>query len=184
MRTYPGTLIACTQDASVHVQRAFAQTLKLPWGISESGDARQDDAGHYQYHAYGVPPVALSDEANPGPVIAPYATLLALNVNPRESLRNLRRMAKSGWIGHYGFYESVDYSVSEQEPVLIREWMAHHQGMSLLSIVNLLRDNVVQRWFHQIPLVESAERILHEVRLNRAALKARQYELAPLQRGS
>jgi hypothetical protein len=172
MRTYPGTLIFCTQDASVHVQRAFAQTLKLPWGISEAGDSRQDDAGHYQYHAYGVPAVALSDEAIAGPVIAPYATLLALNIDPRESLRNLHRMAKSGWLGDYGFYESADYSVAGQKPALVREWMAHHQGMSLLSIVNLLRDNVVQRWFHEIPLVESSERILHEVCPTKAAVQS------------
>jgi hypothetical protein len=59
--------------------------------------------------------------------------------------------------------------------------MAHHQGMSLLAIVNLLRDNVVQRWFHDNALVQSTERLLHEVPVSKAVLRSRLYELAPLQ---
>src|ERR1017187_7327860 len=181
MRSYPDTLIARTQDACVHVQRAFAQTLNLSWGISESGHAAKDDAGHYQYLAYGVPRLALSDQANAGPVISPYSAFLALSVDPLEALHNLHRMASAGWVGSYGFYESADYSASKHKPVLVREWMAHHQGMSLLAIVNLLRDNVVQRWFHDNALVQSTERLLHEVPVSKAILRSRLYELAPLQ---
>jgi hypothetical protein len=90
-------------------------------------------------------------------------------------------MASAGWVGSYGFYESADYSASKHKPVLVREWMAHHQGMSLLAIVNLLRDNVVQRWFHDNALVQSTERLLHEVPVSKAVLRSRLYELAPLQ---
>jgi hypothetical protein len=183
MRSYPGTLIAETQEACVRVQRAFAQSINLPWGISESGYSERNDSGHYMYHAYGIPQVALSEDADAGPVISPYSTFLALNVDAAEALNNLRYMASGGWVGSYGFYESADFIASSSKPVMVRQWMAHHQGMSLLAIVNLLGDNVVQRWFHENPLVQSTERLLHEVPLSKAFLKSRMEELAPIRKG-
>ncbi len=142
--------------------------------------ARKDDAGHYHYHAYGIPQTALWFEAEAGPVVAPYATFLALAVDSREALRNLRRMESSDWVGAFGFYESADFIDSLRKPTLTREWMAHHHGMSLLAIVNLLCDNVVQRWFHSNPLVQSAELLLHEVPTSKSIMKARLQEFAPI----
>lgn len=172
MRSYPDALISRTLTACVDVQRAFARSLDIPWGISESGCSRQDEAGHYQYHAYGVPQLALSHKADAGPVVSPYSTFLALGIDSLPALRNLHRMASAGWVGAYGFYEAADYSESSDKAILVREWMAHHQGMSLLAIVNLLQDNVVQRWFHANPLVQATELVLHEKPVNRAALRA------------
>ncbi len=180
MRSYPGTMMARTQDAVVHVQQAFAAGLGIPWGISESGAAQRNAEGHYHYFAYGVPRIALWFEANAGPVISPYSTFLALGANTARALANLRRMANLGWVGAYGFYEAADYMGSLRKPELVREWMAHHQGMSLLAITNLLRDNVVQKWFHGNPLVQAAELLLHETPISRAVLKARLEEFAPL----
>ena len=180
MRSYPNTLMAQTQDACVHMQRAFTVPLNTPWGISESGYSQRDCTGHYLYHAFGVPRMAISDEAKAGPVISPYSSFLALSVDPTEALRNLRRMAAAGWAGAYGFYEAADYTHSSNKPVLIREWMAHHQGMSMLAIVNLLRDGVLQRWFHENPLVQSTERLLHEVPVSKATLKSQFDELTPI----
>jgi cyclic beta-1,2-glucan synthetase len=180
MRSYPGTLIANTQEACVEVQKEYAQSLNIPWGISESGYAKKDDAGHYQYHAFGIPRIALSEDAKAGPVISPYATFLALPVDTAGALENLRRMASAGWVGPYGFYESADFQASLSKPALVREWMAHHQGMSLLAVVNLLCDNVVERWFHENALVLSTERLLHEVPMSKAMMKSRLYELAPV----
>ena len=180
MRSYPGTLLARTLDACVSVQRAFARSLNIPWGISESGNSRKDDGGHYQYHAYGVPRTALSVEATAGPVVSPYSTFLALGVDPSAALDNLRRMASAGWMGPYGFYEAADYTGSPRKPVLVREWMAHHQGMSLLAILNVLHENVMQRWFHENPVVQAAERLLNEVPVSRAVLRSRPYEPAPI----
>lgn len=173
MQSYPGTLIAQTQDAAVRVQQGFAHSRGLPWGISESGNARMDDARHYQYQAFGIPDVALSLEATAGPVISPYSSFLALGSDPHESLRNLRRMESAKWVGPFGYYEAADYTESLRAPVLVREWMAHHQGMSLLAVTNILRDNVVQRWFHENPLVQATELLLHEIPLSKAALKAK-----------
>jgi hypothetical protein len=173
MRSYPDTLIARTLAASVQVQRAFARTLNIPWGISESGYSKQDDAGHYQYHAFGIPETALNYDAAAGPIVSPYSTFLALGVDSIEALRNLHKMADAGWVGAYGFYEAVDYACSPGSAVIVREWMAHHQGMSLLAILNLLQGNVVQRWFHANPLVQSTELLLNELPVCKAVLSAK-----------
>jgi hypothetical protein len=179
MQRYHDTLIARTLDSCVFVQREFARSIRLPWGISESGSSGKDDAGHYQYHAYGVPELALSFSATAGPVISPYSSFLALGVDSVEALRNLRRMVSAGWVGSHGFYEAADFSASSGNPILVREWMAHHQGMSLLAILNLLDDNIVQRWFHSSPLVQSTELLLHEAPVHRALLKAEWKKMAP-----
>jgi len=183
MRSYPATLIAQTQAACVAVQRAFARTRKIPWGISESGNSQRNDSGHYMYHPYGVPQIALSPDATPGPVVSPYCSFLALGADPPAALLNLHRMTRMGWVGPYGFYEAADYTESPRKPVLVRQWMAHHQGMSLLAVTNVLCENAVQRWFHSNPIVQAAERLLHEVPASKGALKARLYELLPLRAG-
>jgi hypothetical protein len=178
MRRYPGTLLSDTLTGAVRVQQSFARSLGLPWGISESGLARKDDAGHYGYHAFGVPHLALSFEATAGPVVSPYSTFLALSVDMEECLHNLRRMASAGWVGAFGFYESVDYSTGINNGEIVREWMAHHQGMSLLALLNCLSDDIVQQWFHSNALVQSAELLLHEVPRSKAALKAMMKEFS------
>jgi cyclic beta-1,2-glucan synthetase len=180
MRSYPDTLIAHTLTACVQVQRAFVRPLKIPWGISESGFSRKDDAGHYQYRAFGIPQVALKFDATAGPAVSPYSTFLALGVDSFEALSNLHRMADAGWVGAYGFYEAVDYACSPRKAVLVREWMAHHQGMSLLAILNLLHGNIVQRWFHANPLVRSTELLLNEMPLSKAVLRAKAQESSPI----
>jgi hypothetical protein len=180
MRSYPDTLISRTQTACVYVHRAFARSLNIPWGISESGAASRDDMGNYSYHAYGVPQIALWAEATAGPVISPYSSFLALGVDSVEALRNLRRMASAGWVGAFGFYEAGDFTDSTSKPERVREWMAHHQGMSLLAIVNLLQGNVVQRWFHANPLIQATELMLHEMPVSQGALRARMKEFAPV----
>jgi len=180
MRSYPGTLIARTQDAVVYVQRAFGRSLGIPWGISESASSKKNDRGDYHYFAYGLPSVSLWPEAAAGPVISPYSTFLALAVDPPQALRNLRYMDSEGWVGPYGFYEAADYSVSSRKPVMVREWMAHHLGMSLLAIANSLRNNVVQQWFHAHPMIQATEMLLQEIPVNNAVLNARLKNLAPI----
>ncbi|HVU46544.1 MAG TPA: glucoamylase family protein [Terracidiphilus sp.] len=180
MRTYPETLIARTQDSVVHVQREFTRSLGIPWGISESGMARVDGAGHYQYQAFGIPDIALSFEAAPGPVISPYSSFLALSNDPHAALRNLRRMESAKWVGKFGYYEAADYTQSLRAPVPVREWMAHHLGMSLLAVTNILRDNIMQRWFHGNPLVQATELLLHEIPLRKAALRAALRKNSPI----
>jgi len=180
MRSYPHTLIADMLNACVQVQQEFGRSHGIPWGISESGAARRDDAGHYTYHAYGVPQIALFYDATAGPVVSPYSSYLALGVDSVEAMRNLRRMGSGGWIGAYGFYESADYSTPSRKAEIVREWMAHHQGMSLLAILNCLSDDVVQQWFHANPLMQSAELLLHETPTDKASLKEMMKDFAAI----
>jgi hypothetical protein len=165
MRSFPNTLLERSRSGAVGAQQAYTGN-RVPWGISESAYAKRDEAGNYQYRAFGVPELALHHEGIPGYVISPYSTFLALNVDPAGALRNLRRMSAKGWFGPYGFYESADYSQSQgswrQRYELVRCWMAHHQGMSLLAIGNFLQAGVVRRWFHSNPYVQATELLLNE----------------------
>ena len=179
MRNYPDTLISRSLSAAVAIQREFARPLGIPWGISESGYGKKDDAGHYHYQAYGVPAIALKWDAEAGPVISPYSTFLALGVDRPEALRNLRRMESMKWVGAYGFYEAADYSESTSKPVVVREWMAHHQGMAMMALLNLLGNDAVQRWFHANPEFQATELLLHEKPIREAGLKAEQSRSAP-----
>jgi cyclic beta-1,2-glucan synthetase len=169
MRSYPDTLITRSLEAVVRIQRDHVR--EIPWGISESGFAKTDAQGRYGYHAWGVPELALKYGADDGPVISPYSTFLAAPFLRSDALKNLRSMAMLNWVGAYGFYEAADY-IEGEEPKLVRSWMAHHQGMSLLAITNLLRDNIVQNWFHASPLVRAAELLLHERSLDTGTVKA------------
>jgi cyclic beta-1,2-glucan synthetase len=182
MRSFPNTLIANSLDAAVNIQ--YEHVRGIPWGISESGFADTDPQGRYGYQAWGVPQVALKYAAEDGPVISPYSTFLALPLLRKQALANLRRMASMGWTGRYGFYEAGDYtqgsthekgagvvSSRAKEPRLVRSWMAHHQGMALLAVTNLLRNNIIQTWFHANPRVRAAELLLHEKALSQDTLR-------------
>src|SRR5579883_1935283 len=179
MRSYPDTLVSRTLDSVVQVQQAYAREHRIPWGISESGYAEKTEDGHYHYQAFGIPQIALKYDASAGPVVSPYSTFLALGVDTAESIRNLRRMASQGWVGAFGFYEAADFMRSKKDPQLTREWMAHHQGMSLLALLNLLHDDKAKQWFHANPELKSTELLLHEKPINEAYLKFEYKQFAP-----
>ena len=179
MRAFPNTLISRTIDSAIAIQRAH--TKGIPWGISESGFGTMDPNGRYGYQAFGIPAVALKYGAEDGPVISPYSTFLTLPFARKEAIANLRRMAGMGWTGLYGLYEAADYTAGTKEPVMVRSWMAHHQGMSLLALTNLLSHDVFQRWFHANPRVRAAELLLHERPLAKETLKALADQPAPTQ---
>jgi cyclic beta-1,2-glucan synthetase len=167
MRSYPNTLLERARVAAVRSQQAYAARKGVPWGISESAYFKLDEHGNYQYQAFGLPELSLMRRESNPVVISPYSTFLALSVDRRASLRNLRRMEALGWFGCRGFYESADYTVLGgrfrwPRCRIVRCWMAHHQGMSLLAIANLLCDNVVQRWFHADRRVQATELLLQE----------------------
>jgi hypothetical protein len=165
MRSYPNTLLDRSRVAVVDYQQTYARKRGVPWGISESAYYKTDEAGNYQYYAFGIPDLALTKGEVDALVISPYSTFLALTVDFPEALRNLRRMDRLGWFGPFGFYESADFSAPDRprgSGHLVRSWMAHHQGMALLSLANFLCDNVVQRWFHNNRRVQATELLLHE----------------------
>jgi hypothetical protein len=160
MRTHPGTVLDHAIQGAVREQKEYAKGRGVLWGISESACAKRNDAGDYQYEAFGVPMLAQKKGASSSLVVSPYSTLLVLPIDREAALANLRKMEALGWFGTYGFIEAADYSASRRpfrRPELVQSWMAHHQAMSLLSIANVLLDNVVQRWFHTAPRVQATE---------------------------
>ncbi|HLH07797.1 MAG TPA: glucoamylase family protein [Terriglobales bacterium] len=180
MRSYPNTLLDRSRAAAVRAQQAYATRKGVPWGISESAYFKLDEAGNYQYHAFGLPGLALHKDEMKALVISPYSAALALGAVGSEAVKDLRRMHREGWFASYGFYEAADFTPSARRSrwhryELVRCWMAHHQGMTLLSITNFLRGGVVQEWFHADPRVQASELLLHEkpvahVRAGRAGL--------------
>ena len=141
MPTYDNTLLDQTCKTAVKRQIEYGKLRGVPWGISESGYNAIDVHLNYQYRAFGVPGLGLKRGLAEDLVIAPYASAMALMVAPGGSCLNLQRLAQEGREGGYGFYESVDYTPSRlprgEKSVVVRSFMAHHQGMSLLSLVTL-----------------------------------------------
>jgi len=165
MRSYANTLLDRSRIAVVDFQQTYGNRKGVPWGISESAYYKLDESGNYQYHAFGVPQLAMMKGELNLLVISPYSTFLGLTVNATEALRNLHRMDRLGWFGPYGFYEAIDFGPTDKvrrSGQVVRSWMAHHQGMSILALANFLCDNVVQRWFHSNRRVQATELLLHE----------------------
>ncbi len=166
MPNYENTLLDHTCKAAVHQQIEYGKLRGVPWGISESGYNRTDVQLNYQYRAFGVPGLGLKRGLADDLVIAPYATAMALMVSPVAACENLQRLAADGRAGSYGFYEAVDYTPSRLPPdetsATIRSFMVHHQGMSLLALVNLLQGNPMPRRFMACPLLKAADLLLQE----------------------
>lgn len=166
MPTYDNTLLDETCRAAVQRQIEYGRERGVPWGVSESGYAKTDAQLNYQYHAFGVPGLGfkrgLADEL----VVAPYATALALMVDPKSACRNLQRLAREDRLGEYGFYEAIDYTPSRLPPgqasITVRSFMAHHQGMAFLSLAYLLLDRPMQRRFDFDPALRGTELLLQE----------------------
>jgi cyclic beta-1,2-glucan synthetase len=160
------TLLAEACHTAIDRQIEFGRQLGIPWGMSESAFAATYLDGDYQYQAFGVPGLGLKRGLDQDRVVAPYATALAAMVRPREAIDNFRRLAREGADGAFGFYEAVDYTAGRlpegERRVVVRSYMAHHQGMSLVALANALLDAPMPRRFHAEPMVRSAELLLQE----------------------
>ncbi len=166
MPTYEDTLLHQTYRAAVVRQIEYGKKRGVPWGISESGYNSVDAHLNYQYRAFGVPGMGLKRGLADDLVIAPYASALALMVAPEEACLNLQELAASGFEGKYGLYEAIDYTPSRmprgQSNVVVRSFMAHHQGMSLLSLGYLLLNRPMQRRFESNPVFKATALLLQE----------------------
>ena len=166
MPSYPETLLDQTCRAAVRRQIEYGRSRAVPWGISESGYNLIDANMNYQYRAFGVPGLGLKRGLGEDLVIAPYATALALMVLPSEAVANLRAMQQAGFAGRFGFYEAVDYTPArvghEQRHAVVQSFMVHHQGMSLLAMLAVLRDRPMQRRFLAVPEVRATDLLLQE----------------------
>ena len=166
MKTWPDTLLDRTYRNVVRRQVQYGRQRGVPWGVSESAFNAKDVELTYQYQAFGVPGLGLKRGLSADIVVAPYATVLALMVAPRESLDNLAVLTRQGAEGWYGYYEAIDYTPGRvpagTERALVKAYMAHHQGMSMLSLGNMICGFLMQDRFHADPLVASAELLLQE----------------------
>jgi cyclic beta-1,2-glucan synthetase len=166
MRDYERTLLDETYHAVVERQIEYGAERRIPWGVSEAGYNARDLHLNYQYGPFGVPGLGLKRGLSEDLVVAPYATMLAALIAPQSAFANLQRLARAGALGRFGYYESIDYTPERlpqnQSRVIIRTFMAHHQGMSLVALDNLLHRDVMQRRFHAEPLVQATELLLQE----------------------
>ncbi|MES2941289.1 MAG: glucoamylase family protein [Pseudomonadota bacterium] len=152
--------------AAVTEQQAYGDKEGRPWGISESAYFAQDHSLAYQYSPFGVPRLAFKRLPANEHVVAPYASVMASMFNPREAIRNLRRLQQAGARGDFGFVDALDYTASRQPDAqafsLVKNYMAHHQGMALVALCNVLCRQAPRRWFSGTPLVLAYESLLHE----------------------
>ncbi|MFH1260011.1 MAG: glucoamylase family protein [Elusimicrobiota bacterium] len=166
MPTYEGTLLDRTYKAVIGRQIDYASRNNIPWGISESGYNKIDAAMVYQYHAFGVPDTGFKRGLSEDLVVAPYASVLALMVEPEKACENLEYLNAKGFAGEYGFYEAIDYTPSRLAPdkthAVVKSYLAHHQGMSFLSLAYVLLGKPMQRRFLADPMFKATELLLQE----------------------
>ena len=161
-----GSLLETSNRLVVERQRQYASEARVPWGISESGYNARDPEQTYQYSNFGVPGLGLKRGLSENLVIAPYATGLATMVDAAAALTNLDALEAIGGRGAYGFYEAIDFTPARlpagARHVVVRSYMAHHQGMALLAICNMLDGGRLRAAFHAEPIIRATALLLHE----------------------
>jgi cyclic beta-1,2-glucan synthetase len=164
MQSFPGTVLDQTQHGAVKRQVAYGAEHRVPWGVSESAYNLRDRHLTYQYRAFGVPDLALKRGLARDLVVAPYASALAMMVDAEKGLANLRILEGKGALGPFGFRDSLDYTRPDpgHRYALVRTYMAHHIGMGLIALTNVLTAGAWIRRFHADPAVRAAELLLHE----------------------
>lgn len=162
----PETLLDSSHRAAVARQIEYGAEKGVPWGISESGFYYLDAGRDYQYQSFGVPGLGLKQDLAADLVIAPYASMLAAMIDPHAAVRNFAKLRLAGAEGPFGFYEALDYTpsrIAKNQPCqIVKSYMAHHQGMGLLALANLLTENAMPRRLRARAAVRSVELLLEE----------------------
>ncbi len=166
MKVFKNTLLDETYSFVVRSQKKYGKQKHVPWGVSESGFYAFDIGLNYQYKAIGVPWLGLKRGLIGDTVVAPYASFLALPVDPTDAFENIMRLREEGLDGPYGFYEAIDYTPDRlpfgAKRAIVKSYMVHHQGMSLLSLNNYINGNILQERFHRDPVIKTAQLLLQE----------------------
>ncbi|MBW3097401.1 GH36-type glycosyl hydrolase domain-containing protein [Pseudohoeflea coraliihabitans] len=161
-----GSTLNLSNSAAVQTQIREGRRRGLPWGVSESAFNARDRDMNYQYHAFGIAALGLKRDLADDLVVAPYASILAAQFRPAEAVANLRRLSQNGARGIYGFYDAIDYTpqrlLEGQEFAVVRNYMAHHHGMSIVAIANAVFEGIHRQRFHADPVVKAAELLLQE----------------------
>jgi len=163
---YEGSLLDESCKFLIKTQMEYSDKLNIPWGISEAAFNVKDLQANYQYKAFGVPWLGLKRGLADEMVVSSYGGILAINEVPKEEIRNLKRLEAQGMYDKFGFYESIDYTPQRVEKgknsAVVKTYMAHHQGLILLSINNLFQDSILQKRFMQNPEIQSVSILLQE----------------------
>jgi cyclic beta-1,2-glucan synthetase len=163
---FESTLIYQSANSAIKRQVEYGQQNNVPWGISESGYYAFDANMFYQYRAFGVPPLGFKRGLGEDLVVSPYASILGLRYQPEAVMDNIRVLYEMDMMGRYGFFEAVDFTPSRlpfgSKRAIVRSYMAHHQGMILLSIANYLQGDRMVRRFHADPRIKGVELLLQE----------------------
>jgi cyclic beta-1,2-glucan synthetase len=161
-----GSLLEHTNRLAVRRQIQYGEQRGVPWGISEAAYNARDVHFTYQYSNFGVSGLGLKRGLSEDLVVAPYATALAAMVDPVAASENFRRLASVGALGRYGFYESIDYTASRlpegEKLEVVKAYMAHHQGMTIVALANVLLEGTMRRRFGAEPAVQATELLLQE----------------------
>lgn len=178
MKNYENTIFNETYFFVIRAQKKYGRQRKIPWGVSESGYHAFDINLNYQYKAFGVPELGLKRGLGNDMVVAPYASLLALSIDPVSVSANVRELEEKGMDGSYGLFEAIDFTPSRlgrnSEFSIVRSYMAHHQGMSMMALNNFFNSGIMQQRFHANPVIKSAELLLQEKSPEKALL-AKEY---------
>ena len=182
MRAPDNSLLAKTNRLVVDRQIAYGRSKGIPWGISESAYNARDFEFTYQYSNFGVPGLGLKRGLSANTVIAPYATGLAAMVDPKAAVANYRRLDDEGALGAYGYYEALDYTPGRvpagESFAIVRNYMAHHQGMTIVALADALLGGEMRRRFHLEPIIAAVELLLQERHPREAtAIKVRAEEV-------
>ncbi len=161
---YPTSILDESCKFMIMSQIEYAKRLGIPWGISEAAFNLKDLNNNYQYKAFGIPWLGLKRGLSEEIVVASYGTILAINETPNEVIENLRELENKGMYDKYGFYESIDFTPGRNEKnySIVKTYMAHHQGLILLSIDNLINDNIFQTRFMKNPEMQAINILLQE----------------------
>ncbi len=166
MRAPAGSILEQTNRLVVARQQAYGASLGIPWGISESAFNARDIEFTYQYSNFGVPGLGLKRGLSENVVVAPYATGLAAMADPHGARKNYIHLARLGARGRYGFYEALDFTHSRlpdnEDVAIVYNFMAHHQGMTIVAIANTLQNGLMRARFHREPMIQASELLLQE----------------------
>jgi cyclic beta-1,2-glucan synthetase len=151
---------------AVHEQISYASRLGVPWGMSESAYAQSDDTLAYQYGPQGVPRLALRRTPEGECVVAPYATALAAQLSPHLAIANFKRLASLSARTAYGFMEALDFTAARQisgaHDERVQTYMAHHQGMTIVALTNVLLQGAPRRWGMANAHIQAVSSLLQE----------------------
>ncbi|RPI21686.1 MAG: hypothetical protein EHM70_24755, partial [Chloroflexota bacterium] len=163
---YPATLLTESAFGAVRHQISYGKSKGVPWGISESGFYRFDANMSYQYRAFGVPGLGFKRGLGDDLVVAPYASMMAVGYDPQAVAENAAELIRSKGMGLWGFYEAIDFTTDRlllgETSAVVREYMAHHQGMILLAMDNYFHDNIMVQRMINDPRIRSVDLLLQE----------------------